>query len=72
MTCENGTFYRIEESPEASPFELSNYKFYKSELFCGEKFKVTFKVKIYYVISSKIFASILIFIICKKFLNSLY
>ena len=25
MTYENGTFYRIEESPEASPFELSNY-----------------------------------------------
>ena len=23
MTYENGTFYRIEESPEASPFELS-------------------------------------------------
>ena len=26
MTYENGTFYRIEESPEASPFELSSYK----------------------------------------------
>ena len=24
MTYENGTFYRIEESPEASPFELSS------------------------------------------------
>ena len=27
MTYENGTFYRIEASPEASPFELSNNKF---------------------------------------------
>ena len=26
MTYENDTFYRIEESPEASPFELSTYK----------------------------------------------
>ena len=25
MTFENGTFYRIEESPEASPFELNNH-----------------------------------------------
>ena len=25
MTFENGTFYRVEESPEASPFELSTY-----------------------------------------------